>query len=405
METYSRWKQQRGKHRAQPWRNKLVLALISTLALSTLVTVTTFRGTNVVVSSGQDEGQSKLPDAALQRTDELQDGSHMNHSMVDVEGAVSYSTKIHFITVQTGASPTWCRMLLSAALTDPSITVVNLAWGAKYAHIKRPQWIFQYLSTLPSANVVLFADGGDTIYTGVRASSVLSRFVEATAATPEEFSQQEVALGHKLSPVLFNAEANCYHQQTFQGSWGVKKGKCLSAYKRYDPNITSKYRFLNGGGWIARVWAARIVFQAAIDIIRKDSHWWCDQSVFGGLLLSGELRGILGLDTNNKFFLPTYHLRPLRDFCPLSANSRTAPEGLRMCHSSEIPAVLHFNGKSEGKFTADVMVRTGWSSTLRVHDKAAVLAEVRSNSTILASGAALKVVRIGDVCPALTLPI
>lgn len=317
------------------------------------------------------------------------------------------ASNIHFITVQTGPSPTWCRMLLSAALTDNNITIVNLAWGAKYAHIKRPQWILEYLSNLPAADVVLFADGGDTIYTGIAASSIRRRFLDATAATPEDFSHEQVAQGLQLSPVLFNAEANCYHQQTFQGSWGVKKGKCLSAYKRYDPNITSKYRFLNGGGWIARVWAARQVFQAAVDIIKHDSHWWCDQSVFGGLLLSGKLRGILGLDINNKFFLPTYHLRPQRDFCPRSSFlSVGVPESLRMCHSAEIPSVLHFNGKSEGKFTADVMLRTGWSARLKNdRDRTDSLFIARDSHTILAAGLLLKRVTIGKICPSLSLPV
>jgi hypothetical protein len=318
------------------------------------------------------------------------------------------TSRIHFITVQTGPSPTWCRMLLSAALTDSSITVVNLAWGARYAHIKRPQWILQYLSDLPPTDVVLFADGGDTIYTGIPAANIHKRFSDSTSASADAFSHEQVARGLQLSPVLFNAEANCYHQQTFQGSWGSKKGKCLSAYKRYDPNITSKYRFLNGGGWIARVWAARQVFQAAVDIIKKDSHWWCDQSVFGGLLLSGTLRGILGLDTSNKFFLPTYHLRPQRDFCSRTSTASDGglPESLRMCHSAEIPSVLHFNGKSEGKFTADVMIRTSWSAYLKSdRDRSEALSKARATHTILASGLSSQRAVIGNVCPSLTLPV
>jgi hypothetical protein len=319
-------------------------------------------------------------------------------------GSSSASPGIYFITVQTGATHTWCRMLLSAALSG-NISVINLAWGAKYAHIKRPQWILEFLNTLKPDDIVMFADGGDTIYTGVPPANILRRFSEMTPATKDIFLTMEGST--HISPVLFNAEANCYHQQTFSGSWGAKKGKCLSAYKRYNPNITSPYRYLNGGGWIARVWAAQIVFRAAVDIIKKDSHWWCDQSVLGGLLLSGKLTGILGLDYRNTFFLPTYHLRPQRDFCA-SQSSATSPRSdderplsLRMCHSGEVPSVLHFNGKSEGKFTSDVMRRTWWYSRYSALQIDAVAA-AKETATYL--GVQKRRVTIGEVCPAMLFP-
>lgn len=322
-------------------------------------------------------------------------------------------SRIFFITVQTSPTPTWCRMLLSAALSG-NISIINLAWGAKYAHIKRPQWILHFLNTLRPEDVVVFADGGDTLYTGVPPESIHQRFSSMTAESPQTHSIDDVLHGIQLSPVLFNAEANCYHQQTFDGSWGVKKGKCLSAYKRYDPNITSPYRYLNGGGWIARVWAAQKVFGAAVDIIKAGSHWWCDQSVIGGLLLSGKLRGTLGLDTRNKFFLPTYHLRPLRDFCTStvppgglnSANPKLLPDLLRMCHSGEVPSILHFNGKSEGRFTSDIIHRTGWFSRLQqqqsLNENDHPFHMAKKTPTFL--GTLGKSVAVGDVCPALVPP-
>lgn len=314
---------------------------------------------------------------------------------------------IHFITVQTKSSAAWCRMLISAHLSG-NISVVNLAWGAKYAHIKRPQWIRTFLDKLADEDVIVFADGGDTIYTGTPGSELGDMFRKLTASSKASHSPRDVKNGKQLHPVLFNAEANCYHQQTFGGSWGVKKGRCLSAYKRFDPNVTSPYRYLNGGGWIARVWAAKIVFDAALVIIRKDSGWWCDQSVLGKLLLSQSLApGILGLDTQNRFFLPTYHLRPSRDFCDdaVPEEGEIKPQ-LKMCHSNNIPSIVHFNGKSEGAFTSDVIRRTSWHTKYRRYnseEKRVIVGQIASGLVLL--GHEQRRATIADVCPRLTFPM
>lgn len=299
-------------------------------------------------------------------------GSDAYHSRSYAPGAEG---TMHFITVQTNPSPPWCRMLHSALLTG-NVSVVNLAWGAKYAHILRPRWILEFLESVRDSDVVLFADGGDTIFTGVDGNTVYQSFAAMTAPSEKTFDETKVASGDMLSPVLFNAEANCYHQQTFSGSWGVKKGKCLAAYKRYAPNVSSPYRYLNGGAWIARVWAAKKVFLRAQQIIAKNSKLWCDQSVLGGVLLSGVLRGILDLDRDNRYFLPTYHLRPQRDFC----SSTSTWVQMKMCHSNFTPAVVHFNGKSEGHFTSDVIRRSGWYGRYR-HMAAGGKNEVLANLT------------------------
>lgn len=301
---------------------------------------------------------------------------------------------IHFITVQTNPTPTWCRMLLSAFLSG-GITVHNLAWGARYGHIKRPAWILEYLLPLPLDDIVLFADGGDTMYSGFPPSHIAELF--------EKLSPVSRRNGEHHS-FLFNAEANCYHQQTFQGSWGVKKGKCLSAYKRFNHTIRSRYRYLNAGAWIARVSAAKKIFSAAQEIIKRDSSLWCDQSVFGGMYLSGKYNETLGLDSENDFFLPTYHLRASRDLCPLQRNV-TAPD-LTMCHSGRVPSLIHFNGKSEGRFTSEIIQRTLWFKTFSQKSaRENVVETAKRHITVLHSpGKALRRVTINEVCPHLEFP-
>lgn len=344
-------------------------------------------------------GESEAPPAG-----ERVVGTRKELSLGTLPSPTHSNGRIHFITVQTGPTPTWCRMLLSAHLSG-NISVVNLAWGQKYAHIKRPEWILDFLKTLQDENVVVFSDGGDTIYTGLDPGHISQTFRQLTADDEAHHNVSAVVDGTALPPVLFNAEANCYHQQTFSGSWGVKKGKCLSAYKRYDPNVTSPYRYLNGGAWIARVWAAKKVFSAAADIIKLHSFLWCDQSVLGGILLSGKFRGILGLDKANHFFLPTYHLRANRDFCDDEKTSATdaARPQLRMCHSHQTPAIVHFNGKSEGKFTAEVLRRTGWARGVATQkDRDARVASAKQAITYLGPRISK---HVGELCHSLVFPV
>jgi hypothetical protein len=315
---------------------------------------------------------------------------------------------IVFVTVQTGATPTWCRMLLSGFLSG-NVSVVNLAWGHKYAHIKRPRWILDFIdqAKLPNDHILFFGDGGDTLFAGMPPSHIAETFGRLTHSidTPSEYGR--VLAGEMLPALMFNAEANCYHQQTFHGSWGVKKGKCLSAYKRHNPNITTVYRYLNAGAWIGRVWAVRKVFAEVRRIIDKDASLWCDQSVIGGVYLSARFRGVLGLDHFNRIFLPTYHLRPERDLCPPEEHhqglrQRSSEPNLRMCHSGHVPSFIHFNGKSEGAFTMQVIQRTSWWRAAAAERVEAVSAARRRGVTFLAD--LDHPVSIGTVCPHLGFP-
>lgn len=285
-----------------------------------------------------------------------------HHDPMTGAGEVS-STSVYHITVQTKGSPGWCRMLLSAAMSG--IEIHNIGWKHSYAHNKRPGWVLQWISQkgLKDDDIVIFNDGGDTVFSGVPTTEMVRQFLRIERGESESSSGGGPSL-------IFNAEANCYHQQAFGGSaWGVKKGRCLTAYKRYNPTVRSKFRYLNGGAWIGRVRAIRQVLGEVKAIFDRDSSLWCDQSMYGKLLLSGKYSNILGLDYNTSIFLPTYHLRAQTDFCAVylppskEANVVSAPalpQQLRMCGTGSIPGIIHFNGKSEGQFTLDVLRRTNW---------------------------------------------
>lgn len=353
-------------------------------------------------------------------------------------------TRLHAITVQTKGSPGWCRMLKTAALSG--IRVTNIGWGMEYAHRKRPQWILEWIASqqqqqqqpkeqgqrqlaavasfdeeeqplsmkdngrtagvarkrsdraLDDWDVLLFADGSDSAFTGFDSSEIVTKFTRLTAGAVDasllvdeidgnDAGAGEPGEGNMLRgfdarkrrrpkapvPLLFNAEANCYHQQLFDGPWGVKKGKCLSAYKKYNPFVMSKWRYLNAGGWIGYVWAVKRFFSVVQGELDKRPSLWCDQSVIGGLMLSRKYDHLVYLDYANKIFLPTYHLET-SDFCPTDTDDfgveggidvrnveKDDPHrGLRLCHSKAQPAVLHFNGKSEGGKSDQILMRTAW---------------------------------------------
>ena len=351
---------------------------------------------------------------------------------------------------------------MTAALSG--VTSINvLGWKQKYEHRKRPFWILQWLDAAQKAtttrggdpsrgaasiayvdpwDVVMFADGSDTAFTGVNASTIVARLHRSkwgTAGAPfrgrranpdistddradwearAEKRQQFVDGGggrpapggdgerHDSGhggvvevPFYFSAEANCYHQQSFSGSWAVKKGRCLAAYKRYDPTMRSKWRYLNAGSWVGYAWAVRLVMAQATSVLQRKSHIWCDQSLFGSLLLADRLRNLVALDADNRFALSTYHFRVERDVCDLSVEdgaaavqlgngdgaatgaavaalseeqlrramddrdlSEPSRVGLRLCHSRVVPALLHFNGKSEGGRANELLARSVISS-------------------------------------------
>ena len=386
-------------------------------------------------------------DAPTAVTRDLEGASRWNKEQGNVSEQQAGVPRLFIITVQTKPSPGWCKMLLSHFLTNSARSdgaqpvVINLGWGEAYGHAKRPAWILQWLeeAKLRDEDVVLFADGSDTVFTGVPRQEILKRFVSATLAT------KQLASGGGAQPgfpaLLFNAEANCFHQQTFSGPWGVKKGRCILAYDELHnqwstttmnssvvQGMRSKFRYLNAGAWIGRVWAVREVFgEAGRRIAAGKGKFWCDQSVIGGILLGRVFDHIttLGIDQQNQFFLPTYHVQYGTDVCSPQL-PQGSPKRIQMCASGGTPAVLHFNGKSASSsvLSKQLLAATPWwqeNSTTQAEQLKRALgpqqqrrqktasrqssnSEATTNLVSLSGGISTRVVSLSEHCSSMAYP-
>jgi hypothetical protein len=363
-------------------------------------------------------------------------------------------TRLHVITVQTKGSPGWCSMLRTAALSN--IQVHNLAWGMGYGHSKRPAWIVEFLNnkmtgrgrrdgdSIDPWDVVLFLDGGDSAFTGFTPAEIIERFMGLTVgdvdptlmepsrvrnpnpkiqedleALQASMPAERMRLQNAPVPILFNAEANCFHQQLFGGVWAAKKSRCITTYKKHNPYTQSKWRYLNAGGWIGYAWAAKTLFADVKAVIGSKPNIWCDQSVIGGMYLSRKYSLLVYIDQANAIFMPTYHLKTDGDLCPTGPDDVNAEgfamkredieaidpgRGLRVCHTYNVPAVLHFNGKSEGGRADRLLAESRWASRARRSDKTreAALRVIQASKALLETthGRSLaKVEAFADVCP------
>ena len=450
---------------------KLLLASVAVVTIMGVV-----GGLRWQVHNGNDDHLEAItqPARGVPRRPATGDGS-LRSNIPRVEGVDGHHMppRLFVITVQTSASPGWCKMLLSHFLTSSTTTnttmtttslsssssmVFNIGWGEAYGHAKRPAWILQWASDpslgLRDDDVVMFMDGSDTMFTGVPMEEILAKFVARTLPseppTTTSKTTNTIEVGGNASPalpaLLFNAEANCYHQQTFSGPWGVKKGRCILAYDElhrqwaaHDEAIStptavpinntntrssiqiSKFRYLNAGAWIGRVWAVRKVFtEANRQIMAGRGKFWCDQSIIGGILLSRKYnhRTTMGIDTKNAFFLPTYHVIYKADICPHPTLNETPPSStssggewrkrVRMCHSGETPALMHFNGKSGGPLHGLLLGNTSWWRQEGEVRSAQVRQVLQASTTTrlvsLTGGVTTKVVPLSTHCPSPQYP-
>ncbi|KAH9597227.1 hypothetical protein LSM04_006194 [Trypanosoma melophagium] len=299
-------------------------------------------------------------------------------SQVDSSHLLLPTSRVRFIVVQTRFSHGWCRMLASAILSNVSVEI--LGYGRKYKHVDRLFWVMEYIEKekLRDSDVVVVYDGSDTLISG--ASTVqraVDRFIATTAPTPDAFDAAAVRRGVATAPVLFSAEANCYHPQlTNNVKWGVSKGRCISAYWRaygywaegccdFAQNKKIRLHYLNAGGYVARVWALKQAFGAYRDLLQQ-KRWWCDQSVWGLVYLWSITqdprmtpdvripRGLINLDFHNTFFFSLHSMRFEKDilFWSSTAIADVAAGGRLpfplffgiVDSPNATPAILHFNG-------------------------------------------------------------
>ncbi|ORC88805.1 expression site-associated gene (ESAG-like) protein [Trypanosoma theileri] len=287
-------------------------------------------------------------------------------------------------------------MLASAILSN--VSVETIGYGRRYKHTDRVFWVMQYIEKerLRDSDVVVVYDGADTLFSGASTvQQAVDRFIATTAPTPDAFDAGAVRRGVATAPVLFSAEANCYHPQlTDSGKWGVSKGRCISAYWRaYNYwvggcsgdvcNEKLRLHYLNAGGYVARVWALKQTFVAFRDVLQR-KRWWCDQSAWGLVYLWSITqdarmtpdvripRGLINLDFHNEFFFSLHSMRFEIDILFWSSTAiANVVAGGRLPFPlffnivdkpNATPAILHFNGlgRNVGFFLEKMRNHTSW---------------------------------------------
>ncbi|PBJ75498.1 expression site-associated gene (ESAG-like) [Trypanosoma cruzi cruzi] len=327
--------------------------------------------------------------------------------------SVPPAPRVVFVVAQTKPSQGWCQMMASALLSN--VTVASVGFRQAYHHITRALWVWRYVESegLRDDDVVVSYDGADTVFIGALAvQRAVRRFIDSTAPTFEAFDPEAVRRGEATAPLLFSAEGNCYHlQMTNSHIWDVSKGRCISAYKRFEEVLVSskkaalagrknrRMHFLNAGGYVARVWALRRALVAYRALLRFGG-FWCDQSVWGMLYLgpslphiyaSSEMRlpsGLMGLDFDNTFFFCFNGMQvgsDVRLASPLSIEQVAARGKPPFPSFFEIvgvpratPAIIHFNGMGGDGVTLLKSLRNYTSWFVEAHRTDAVLLKVKA---------------------------
>ncbi|CCD21338.1 expression site-associated gene (ESAG) protein, putative, partial [Trypanosoma vivax Y486] len=210
--------------------------------------------------------------------------------------------RVVFVSAQTKASPGWCRMMISAILSN--ISVVTIGEGATYSHASRPAWILDYINDagLRDEDVVVAFDGSDTFFTAAaNAKKAVEDFLSQTAADPGTFNSMAARSGPQRAPLQFESQVWCFAPQLklmLDSGPSEKFAKCkwhyanaLAQANAVDPNQRlmrppeSGFAYLSGGAMVGRVWAIREAFRAYAMILQKSRWWWCDQSIWTLLYL------------------------------------------------------------------------------------------------------------------------
>ncbi|ESL05802.1 hypothetical protein TRSC58_06536 [Trypanosoma rangeli SC58] len=235
-----------------------------------------------------------------------------------------------FIVAQTSYSPVWCRMMLSAILSN--VSVVSIGLGGKYKHSVRPAWLLDYMDDagLRDEDVVVMFDGGDTFFTGpLGVKRAVEGFLATTAPSADAFNATAVHQGEATAPLLFESDPACWAPQI---DLVVPLGpedhfsRCFWYYERVWKAANSspgqrlvrpppwEYRHLAAGGMVGRVWAFREASKAYANLLARSDKWWCDQSLWALLFVWSVTRdpivdaglriryGLLSLNYNNLFF-------------------------------------------------------------------------------------------------------
>eukprot|EP01138_Halocafeteria_seosinensis_P002036 gb/GECG01002085.1/.p1 GENE.gb/GECG01002085.1/~~gb/GECG01002085.1/.p1 ORF type:complete len:257 (+),score=17.85 gb/GECG01002085.1/:1-771(+) len=187
-------------------------------------------------------------------------------------------------------------------------------------------------------DIVSFADGYDVLWTRS------SEFLKETFERVEKRTKKSM---------IFSAECACF--PPWRGTAGHQW--CHEDYPNVPTGMRSLYKFLNSGGWIGRVWAARNVLDRVIlkllDV-EPGTHYGVtnDQIIIAKMFVEGEMPDFVGLDYETEMFQSMnswQQCQPLREvlFDRSENNWIHIP---REHGSATKPAMLHFPGEAKEIF-------------------------------------------------------
>nr|CAJ16192.1 expression site-associated gene (ESAG) protein, putative; expression site-associated gene 3 (ESAG3) protein, putative [Trypanosoma brucei brucei TREU927] len=238
--------------------------------------------------------------------------------------------KVVFVVVQTRPSPGWCRMLMTAVVTN--VSVISIGMGGNYSHTIRANWLLNFLDDegLHDDDVLVMFDGADTFFTDeINRKEMLDPFIKMSPPLPKFFNQTAIYRGDAWPPMLHMAEPDCYAPQlniTYnpqnESHWdrcarfyamGLSEAKTFGAERLLGlpPPVRGH---LNSGGIVGRVWAYKEAFNVYLKFRETSSKWWCDQTMWTILFIwsAGNAtgvdpkyiirRGIISLDYDKRYF-------------------------------------------------------------------------------------------------------
>nr|AAA63784.1 variable surface glycoprotein [Trypanosoma brucei brucei] len=258
----------------------------------------------------------------------LQDEEANNTTNVTHNG--TKKPRVFVVVVQTHATQGWCRLILSAKLSN--VEIVTIAMGGLYSHVKRPRWVLKFLEKQNASDedIVIHLDGSDIIVSDrEKYENAVEYFMQNTAENEEKFSGEDIVKEKHISPIMFMTTSECYAPQLdllmnsdhkehvqrcywfFNVGYRKEEDKKLPHLLKSPP---SGKPYLSGGGLIARVWAFKKFEYAFGELLKGSEEWWSEQSIYKPLLIWSAIqeeavgqrfvlkRGMIGLDYEEIFF-------------------------------------------------------------------------------------------------------
>lgn len=214
--------------------------------------------------------------------------------------------RLHVVTIVTDPKePGLMELVRGAAAHGVFVTVIvsPLSFGALSGWGSRLRLFRAFLNRLPMQDVVMFIDGYDVLV-DAGADAILKEFDAIIGGRPK---------------ILFAAEAVCFPDKHLADSY---------------PKVTSPYKYLNGGGYMATVGVLRDALDRHMKLDDPKFHAIDDQREWTRVFLSTDA---IVLDNDARVFLC---LKDAED------HVRQTDRGWFNVATQSYPLVFHGNGKT-----------------------------------------------------------